>query len=487
MSLFFSDIQNKKKALLCYLLFHNYSATTKELSLALNISAKSVTRYCQSLSDEFPEIQDGHLFKLVNDMGTIQLQFPTKAVPSYLLDNLSILYTQDSVKFNIIDALLSGNYLSISELADSLYLASTTIYTHLYQLESVLEQFDLSFNWERQEQGINFTYDEKKIRFFSLLFYWRFFKGIVPIKAQDFSANSDKMVDLHFSEDALLLKKKQLSYIIQITKWHLDQTRSVSLSSSNKKTIQLMTNVRDYSYLLEETELIEDEKLFFNLFTRMVISNMDDLVEKKEIVNALRIENSELFQLLTELHNYLIETFDCLPTEEDSIYYYYYMSVLFIYNDEIGIEIDNEFINSIKPVYYKNERLISTHTLKTIQEAHQKLIQSAGKKNINESIAIQICWNLLTSHYLKQKISLAISFSINPMGESAIKHRLLQIFNPDMLEFTDKITTADLVISDCTYLAESKQDFFYMKSLTDPICWDNLFDCIKNKLAHILL
>lgn len=163
------------------------------------------------------------------------------------------------------------------------------------------------------------------------------------------------------------------------------------------------------------------------------------------------------------------------------------MTLLWVTNKEIGIEVDNQFSLSFNTAYYQNADLLSPNALTIMQNAYQKIVMSDEKKSINEDTAIQVCWNLVTHHYVKEKISIAISFSFNLSGEATIKNRLRQIFNSDMLEFTNQMTKADLVISDCTYIPMSSQDFFYMEYISDPVCWENLFEFLKNKLAQQVL
>ncbi|MBP1044244.1 helix-turn-helix domain-containing protein [Vagococcus sp. BWB3-3] len=489
MSLFLMDTHTKKLDLLRSLLLHDNSLTTAELANKWEVSTKTIIRHAQSLDDDCREMSGSSRYRVIISQGKLTLTMSEDSVPSYLMEYLTSFYAQESVKVRIMSALLKKSHASVTELADSLYLTPNTLYKHLYQLESVLTPFDLTFNWQKQSHSLNFSYDEKKMRYFSYLFYWRFYRGLFPIeKGETIESDSSLEEEIAhlFPSGTSLVKQKQFLYLTEVTQWHLEQSDSITLSDTASDILQIIVSIKDYSGILsenQEKELPNTEQLFFNFLVRISIPSLDDDVSKQHIVTALSDQHSLLFQYCQDLHDHLIIHFELSPTTKSTIDFYYYMILFTLHNLELSVPFNNDFLKEISLNFYKNEHLLSDEVLAKINSLFRLVTQRHGYSCENDYTAYLIIWLFLSANQPTRPLIIAIHFSDNPIGDTIIKTRLLQIFNPNQLHFTEQMKTADLIISDCTQLEKSSQAFFYMEYLTDSFYWDRLLTVIQRKLT----
>lgn len=483
MDLFLTDLQVKKIAILRFLVLNNNTVLSKDLALEFNVSIKSVNRYCQSLDEDLIVHFDKALFFIDNHLGIITLKGPQKAVPSYVLNYLTFYYVRDSINFKIINALLSGRFKNVVDLADSLYLTPASLYAHLYQLDPILKEFDLSFNWEKQVSGLNFVYDEKKIRYFAYLFYWKYYKGLIPLSSGQNTNEINKAIEKYFTKNEFISKKQQFTYLAHINCWLHHQTKPLLITTQSLNMLRTISSVLDYSVILKTVNPLtsEDECLFFNLLVRISISSVDSFETKSTIVSLFKKENSQIFQSYYRLHDKLLSAFNCTASEEDSIIFFYNMIFLSLYNTEISIPIENEFLSVFNSNFYKDTSNMQSTDLEKIYHLYLSEINTA--KPFSKNLSLLICWNLVTSQQAPDKIKISVNYSQNALGDSLIKKRIIQLFNSELIEFTTEMANADIVISDSTYFAESQQQFIYMDRLTDPLCWNNLFNTLQRKVT----
>lgn len=483
---FLNETSKKKIHLLNYLVNNKYSVSVDELANDLNLSTRTITRICQSLKQDINELTKTTSFLIQVSKGVVTLNFSLNSRPSYLINILSINYLKESMKFQVLDSLLTKKFSSVNELADYLYLSPSNIYNYLYQLEPILEVFDLTVDWNSEKKGFNFIYNEKKIRYLAYLFYWYTLKGYVSIGDYDNIIEFNESTYTILNSD-FIVKSRQLDYLVYLTTLYIEkQDNPVSLSKENQQALSCFVHSKDFSSILDES-ISKNEKLFFNLLVRVCLPGIDKSDSIKEIVNNIKKKDLVIMNYCQYLHNQLTKHFDFYPTEEDSNMFYYHMILLSLFNVEIGVcLLDTKILKQFNMEFYENLVTNYPNVPNLVQSIIEEVNQKYKQPAMNEYLIYLISWLFLTKKRTSITLKIAIYFSRNPLGNEVIQNNISKVFNLELIEFTEDIKKADLIISDCSYIESYQIDFFFLEELSKPIVWENLYKVIHQKLNSVM-
>ncbi|MFD1899793.1 hypothetical protein GQR36_06185 [Enterococcus termitis] len=97
------------------------------------------------------------------------------------------------------------------------------------------------------------------------------------------------------------------------------------------------------------------------------------------------------------------------------------------------------------------------------------------------NFTICILLTFLTDMFSLPTVSIYIQYSSNNFGSVFIKNRLLTLFNPETITFTNQVEMADIAIIDNVeqHGEKEKQEFFFVNNFLDEKMWLELIIFIQ--------
>lgn len=490
---FMNKADYQKLVLLKHIVHAAPESTLADLCQQMNLSQRTIERYLKEIETDCQEISELESFTFEKKNNYITTSFPNKLSPQYVSDRLNAEYIIKTVEFSILRNLLLKKFSSINELADALFISPSSLYRLLYKLEPVIQKFDMSFSFFDNTSDLNFIYDEKKLRFFFYYFYWTALKGI-PIEPmeehKELISEIDDTINLEHFNTLLPSKKAQIRYLCAITSIRMNMTEQViDIPKDLVSIAKIFTDVNDLSHSLNTLHDLPNnhsEKLFFNLFARCIIGEVDSFSHKKEIFNALSEKN---LPLVNDCHN-LLKSFEQYTniklSEEDYITFFYYFLETLIFIDYFKVSFPPEFKRIPYLEIFNKESKHSNNTiLKSVQEFYNDFQFSIKVPANNDQIIIAILCSIIEIQD-NQPLKIAVQYSKNTSGAFLIRKKIQKFFPNDIFLFTDDYSQVDIVISDCFEPTDKKiEHFFYMDYLDDELRWYSLFDYLTQILKDL--
>ncbi|WP_314067983.1 helix-turn-helix domain-containing protein [uncultured Vagococcus sp.] len=491
MIVFMNKADESKLAMIKYLSFHPEGCALESLAEYLTLSVRTAGRYFNSLTEDCAILFHSEDFILIKQAGMITLSVSDNLSYNYFIDRLHVMYTERSFEYTIIQTLLSKKFATINELSEELFISPSNLYRYLYKIEHIIQKFGMEFSFFDNQSDLNFIYEEKNIRFFSYFFYWSCIKGIhIP----PFTYRKERIIqitdslNLDDSQNWLPSKSAQISYLCYITSVrHKQKNHTIDLSTDVQEILTVFFEINDLSPLFlpfsTENESMT-ERLFFNLFIRLTISEMDSSKIKQEITdNLLPLDNS-LTQYSYHLLKMISDTFNIHFTQEEYAHFFYYSLITFLLVDYLQINLPDEFREiQHRSIIDQQTTEYNEHILKQATLLFSDFKSKYPLPDGNERTVIGLIGIIIDSRK-KSPLMIGIHYAKSIIGESVIQQKLTYMFNPENVKFTTDINKADLIISDSYAPTNDISHFFYLDSLTDSLRWEKLFDYVKKHLSE---
>ncbi|WP_314060980.1 helix-turn-helix domain-containing protein [uncultured Vagococcus sp.] len=467
------------------------NATIDSLAAHLEVSTKTTNRYLTELQADCHSLFPDNQFLLDKQNKSIQITVAPNLSPHYIIDRLHVMYTERSIDYQIIDALLLKKYTNINQLADALFLSPSSLYRILYRLEPFIQKFGMKFSFFDNFDSLNFEYQEKNLRFFSYFFYWSSLKGIhlEPHSShKKVVQDIDAQIDWQRYGSWLPSKKEQIRYICSITTLRNQQGHStIDISEEIQEILTIFYSVNDLSticrVLLEQTDN-QLERLFANLFFRLTVSDMDSTDQKETIVQQLLTCDNQIILKAQDMLDLICQHFQLTLSKKDYSYFFFYYILIVLLTEYIDVDLPEDFleINDLS-LSTKNNDQYSNSLIEQATYFVEKTGPIHGITKEHPQYLISLVCMLIDSVKLPA-LRIAVQYSKNFMGPSIIEKKLISLFGTESIEFTHNQKEADLVISDCFGSTYSDKAYFYMESLTDSLRWEDLFDYIRKQISR---
>lgn len=480
-----------QKLTLLKLIFHTTpDSTFSHLSQQMDLSQRTIERYLKDIETDcqaIPELKDFYFKKIDSHITAI---FPNNLSPHYISDRLHVSYTEKSIEFNIIRTLLLKKYNSLNELADELFISPSSLYRLLYKLEPMMEKFDIKFSFFDSHSDLNIHYDEKKLRLFSYYFYWNSLKGL-HLEPFDEHKMLVKEIDDAIAwgnfNSLLPSKKEQIRYLCTITSLRVKVSKQeLVLPPDLIKIAQIFMVTNDLSLFLaplRELPVEHIERQFFNIFSRIIMGEIDSFEQKKEMFDAFSKED---LSLVNDCHN-LLHSFEnhfkLSLSEEDYVTFFYYFLQTFIFLDyfQVGLPVEFKGFNDLD-LFNKKTDLSKSTILKQATDFYETCQFSITIPKEHERIIIATICSIIEVQD-NPPLKIAIQYSKNTVGAFLIRKKIQQFFSHESFIFTNDYSQIDIVISDCFVPVNTDvRYFFYMDSLDGELRWNALFDYLAKVL-----
>lgn len=490
MIIFMNKTDSQKLALLKHAFNTSPFCTIDSLARYLAVSTRTVERYFKELQSDCQSLFQADDFHLERIDGKVILEIKSHLSPHYVLDRLHVEYTERSIEFKLVHSLLLKKYNHINELADELFLSPSSLYRLLNKIEPIMQTFNLRLSFFDTSSTNNFEYEEKNLRAFTYYFYWFSLKGIhlEPLELhKETVKNIEASINWLHYEDWLPSKKEQIRYICAITSFRQKRKHEpLQMPHDIQLILQAFSATNDLSTIctpLMPLKADDIERLFFNLFLRLMVFGLDSTEQKQQIVHDLRNLDLPLIRDCKTLLSTVSQRFELSFSDEQSATFFFDYLLILLYIFYLDIKLPDEFKElDHLDVFNQSKVQGSSSLFRQVQDFYPDC-------HFNQPIPAEhqlaiigfIC--LMIDSQKKPPIRVAIQYSINFMGEPTIKQKLRDVFSADTLLFTTNYNEATLIISDCFAPATGTRDFFYMDSLTDPLRWELLIDFVKDLLV----
>ncbi|ALS00772.1 hypothetical protein ATZ33_05125 [Enterococcus silesiacus] len=488
MEFFLNDKHKKKLELFKVLIFEDGEKVPfTYLQHYLDISLSTLKRYFNELETD---IQNNHDLKMIafeRNTGGFQVTNHSDFKIDYLVVHLRLYYLNESLQFKIISSIFTKSYLTADELAEDLFVSIPYLYKQINTLNEQLKGFHIKVIFHSDQ---NLCGEEKHLRMFSFYFYWNAYRGIlIPFESELNSVFTcpDVVESLKKRYSASVIKRIKLMLGITFMRQY---KYPIILPKEIKSILQPFEITTEISSIVKRYFISEDEHLFFNLMLRSFISDIDSSKEKVILFNTFPRTSTLVFSselLINEYEKSFYPTTLMNPQKKASIFYY----VL------IGLVHSNYF--EINPMNFFRQVMINeqdnTEFLKKYIKKHPKNFSfyKNFRKNHPEftidssfNLGIYMLLTILTDMFLLPTITIYIQYSSNNFGSIFIKNRLLTLFNPETITFTNQLTEADIAIVDNFEVHEEKEKkkFFFINSFLDERMWFELIVFIQKNLLN---
>ncbi|MBP1043604.1 helix-turn-helix domain-containing protein [Vagococcus sp. BWB3-3] len=483
---FLSKTEAAKVQLLRYLASNELSAPVTELAEHFGLSSRTITRHFDDLKKDCLSLSLGDDLDFDKKAGVFSIHLTGSTPMNFLVDYLRLNYIRNSVEFDILNRLLNRKYDNIQELADELYLSPPNLYRYLYTLEPIIEKFDMSFSFIDNPSDLNLIYKERRLRLFTYYFYWNFYKGLEVPKPLKGVATTSKSESQFFGDELLPTKQAQILYMAGISRTRIEQGKFITMNEEISLIAETFIRVNDLSQefsFFDEIALQQDmtnERYYFNFMMRLKIPDLDNEEQKHEIVKELLKLKTPLAVESRELVEKSLAHFGAVLSKKNLDQFYYHSTIFFVYANYFNIDLPEEFgvlrKANVYDIGHENTGLV-----KRVSDFYQEFnADHHVPKEYDEMLKGVISFSL---HEKEQKeLTIAMQLSKNIMAEPLVKEKLGNIFNPNVLKFTQNASEADIIVSDSYEGTFPSKSYFYMSDLEDGAQLKQLFHFIENAL-----
>ncbi|MGY3750816.1 helix-turn-helix domain-containing protein [Vagococcus acidifermentans] len=484
MNLFLSAKEEAKLKMLKELIFNDKIVLASALKENLEISERTIERYIAEINEDIAAHLENDDIYIEKTSGRVIFHLPKSSSPQYVIDYLKMIYMENSLEYNILECLFKEKYASVSVLAEKLYITPSSLYKKIYQIEETFNSFGLKFIWGENVRS-NLAIQEKKLRYLYYYLYWNIFKGFrkfpgIPTK---------EIMTIQQAVALNPVKLKQLEYILYIIKQRLVSGHRVELPNEIKEVIRIFSQKKDLSVhfisVFNNYPEQSDERLYFNHFARIVISELDTESERIEIGKSLAACANRLTDTANKFLIELGERFNGEFLSDDYYEKLYYVTLFLVFDVSIDIEVPDDLVMKPDSSFFEK---MSPENYKTLAKLKNFYLQFVSLENLptkNIDVSMLIVSNLINSEHSRKPFLIYVEFTASITGGNMIKRKISHVFNEANVQFTNDIRRADLIISDTVVEHFVEKEYYYMDVLTDKNRWEKLFELIQNKLMSI--
>lgn len=482
---FLSKTEASKVQLLRYLALNNLSAPVDDIAEHFHVSNRTISRRFNDLKKDCQQVFLEEDLQFTKKNGNFSIQLEGEVPLNYVVDYLRLTYIRQSVEFDILNRLLTHKYESIQELADELFLSPPNLYRYLYTLEPLIKKFDMSFLFIDNPSDLNLIYTERRLRLFTYYFYWNFYKGLEIPEALRQQEGQKQLIRTVIGHHLLPTKQAQISYMAGISRTRIKQGRIIDMESEIFQILTIFTQTNDVSQSFAFFNELgwndsTKERHFFNYLMRLKIAEVDDDQQKHETVTNLLKLNTPIINESRALVEKSLAHLAIRLSDKNLIQFYYHSAIFFVYANYFNIDLPEEF-GVLRKVNLYDQEERNTGLIKRVSDFYQEFnADHRIPEEYDEMVKGVISFSLHAEE--KKKLVIAIQLSKNIMAEPLVKAKLGNIFNPNVLKFTQNVSEADIIVSDSYEGSFPNKAYFYMTNLEDNSQYKQLFHFIENAL-----
>jgi len=471
---------------LLYLFYNQQNLNIEEISNTLNCSKRTVSRYINELNTEIFELMDISNLIIKDSSKTCYLNHLFREQLPRIYGEINYLYLKDSTSFNIILLILSNGSISIDEVCDSLYISKSHAYHLIQELNILIMNFGIKIG-QNADKKLVFIGNEINIRVF---LYSIFISGIpnsiwlFPIPKERIYEKTRKIINGH---DISEYSFHNLLILCSILHCRLSNGFSLSLSfvtplikDLEKFQIDSLCFEDYFSNYSLSSKMIVNEELMFTVFIQILFN---DIVSPEKIIQVAETivqTNSEKIIFLNSLIEQCKIEFSLELSLDQSYQFIYYYSLFLMLSvilgqlDLIGLLSKDVFwereMLSLDSYRYSKKKIkkvldgIEEIYISRVQNVKEKKLQSELMKTFNIHHFSRLTYILFTA--VKTKVVfIHLHFTKDYFTGKFVKDKLIHVFQNNIIEFTEDVNNASLIITDNTQVVSDKSNIIFIDNI----------------------
>ncbi|MGO2084264.1 helix-turn-helix domain-containing protein [Vagococcus sp.] len=481
-----------------YLLSYFDKTSLIELSELLYIPTRTVKEGINRLNQTFMSKDNPEKLIISNHKGDIYFNKHYDSKKILIINQIQLHYLKESPVFNLLVLLANYYQLSTQEVCDKLFISESYLRKLVKVINRAISRY--SFRLRREKNFYFFDGNELNIR----LFLYHVVKDTYQNIEWPFETKVPSSFQLTDSSDKAEFntlypstsRKNSIAMFILINDVRVKNNKEIDIHFSNTlKDILKIILCNNHSLNLFKNKLLseetspktENDQLAFSFLTHLhSASNVTDN-EKRNIARQLLEHDSEYVQLAATIIEKSSTALDVNISYADfliQIYHLVYYFVIHLIVGDIWFDIRN-----LIPLYPTSVRGSITDTeTQTIMILIEKEMKTSFLKDIftnrkSYSRFVHFLSHLLKS-YKQEKIAIKLNFSKNVSYSFLIQKKLKAYFSSDLIQFTNHIERADLIITDSLDIYDEKTETFLLTSIFCPYIFEQLISKINQLATH---
>lgn len=476
--IFLLSKRNKDKLFIVYLLcLHTW--TTKTLALKIGRNKRYIKDLLKEIIDDFNYYLNETLVIKITSEGTVYIVKKNSKELLQLFYALKLAYLQESHEFKLLLLFLQYPKLSISDIAQNLYLSNSYIRRRIKKLNLLLSSFN--FQIEYNTGKFQIIGNELSIRIF---LYVLMNDAYHSLSWPYMEKNLPEMIDFQQSFHIIITilnkrkyMKNNITPLNQKSTWVISQMKHIYdfTPKLKKQNPYFYNNLKD--------AIIED---YFTFFIHVFAPNM--------IPKDIKITLGKLFMspppninlTSNNISNKIIKELNIDPNSEKIILLVYYLSILDCFNEIVQQKIVLFEKLIFPPIQYSFPSDSSQY--KNIMQMIHKSFMEEVKTDThnNEKLQHYYCELIYTTLQIDNFpiVRIYLHFTKFLNAQDVIRTRIESIFNNNIILFTSQIEEADLIVTDSlNFCPKTYKEFIYFNTVTNKDQWELLL----KKIYRLLL
>ncbi|MGM0123517.1 hypothetical protein IGI37_000889 [Enterococcus sp. AZ194] len=478
----------KKLELFRYIIIQK-PVSIKELMDVFQFSRTTIKRMLQEVSSDLESLGiEGDIVQSAN----FSYSFVNRTEDlSRIYHQLTLFYCQQSTVFQLLKLNYLESDLTVSDCCEKMNISEAYCYKVINETNQFLKDFHIKI--VTQQKTLTFDGEEASIRLLGFYLFSHTYLGVewpfIHIEEQQIT--QQLTVSYRNFLDKKSFSEKQTLYF-----WYavnsLRASKGYMIEEMDAQTQEILRLISiDYPifkpkqlYNFEITPEDYQKELYFSTFIVQVqLSKVFELSgHLRKIGNQIRKLDYPIVHLLQQIISEFDQHFDLSMSENEISLLMYQMVFPFIRDRYVSYGKD-KFVEVIYH-YASLDYAVSKRRISVIDFLDYFAKEKSPKEykffvSNNKIFIVGILYATLI-RLEKKQIRIYIHNSLKGMsGESLIRYRLENLFNPKTVRIVNHIEEADLIISDSMEEERNpKTKIFFLEDLNNQYQWEHLFDTI---------
>lgn len=331
--------------LILKLLEHFYKKTPQETinyySDFLNVDRRTILKIITDLERDIADCQWENQLTLEVTETKIIATFST----NFSLENFYRYYMERSLCVELVQSIFKEAEISLDQIIENFFVSRTTFYRRVTPLKEVLAEFDLELDFTKKQFLIG---EEKQIRYFFSVFFWEIFRSTGEYKHPDLKdteyLNRIKQ-DLNLSIPHFLYFQLYLNIsLTRISQGYLvSEVIPYPIKEINYSYAQFKNLTAPYfNKLMPAQQSLEIHSLYFLCVTSTIYP--------KKVTNLIPIQKIPELKFAQQWILYYTNYFDTILSNEDYVYLYLNLSLIYEKNKTFHGGTSSFGVNSVTEV-----------------------------------------------------------------------------------------------------------------------------------------
>ncbi|MGX7059048.1 helix-turn-helix domain-containing protein [Vagococcus humatus] len=475
-----------------------FGVTFSQIQTKYDLSTTTLNRYLAELDEELNQVFQGEIQLVFNDhLSAYFIESTEPQIHSYFIKILRYHYMKEQTFFIVFEALLHHIYDSVEELAEQINLSPQTIYKQLRLFNQLLEPFGAELYIKNGRS--NFRGSEIGLRFFFYYVHWFIYGSVIPLPFEhpsysDLLDTTDLVASYsnQGTRELTLSQKTKLKIMQAITLYKLKrQHRTLEMSDDFYQDIQFFSHpavtLFDQFQGEYDKETLDKEQAFFCYAVSSLVFDSDNETRRAEIVKAYEDSHLSIARDVERMLAKLAEEFSFQFQPEGYITSYYLVLIFAIYMKYFAIDTSKycEYSIQFMNLAYSEQQQtqVNEKMLSFAKEQAKRL--DINTHNWSESAFQHLAYILTICHDLNHPfntIHVLLQITENVYMGEIIRKNIKDFFHSDLLQFTDDLSKADLIISDTYEQEQGMCPQVYLDNPYDASQWERVFAFLSDFL-----